>query len=916
MIPADAVPPTDDATSLSPEEVRRTLHELRVQQIELEQQNEELRRTQVELDASRSRYFDLYDLAPVGYVTLSEQGLILEANLTVASLLGVTRNELVRQPLSRFVFKDDSDSYYRQRKQLFESHEAQAYDVRMVKEDRTVFWAHFAAVVSEGAAGECVCRMTLSDITERKREERTLAQIRAAVEASSDAIGISDAQGHHVYQNKALSDLFGYATAEELEAAGGGPAVVKAPTVSRAMFDAILHGGSWVGELEMVTKSGRVFPAFERADAILDGAGEVVGVMGIITDMTERKEREDALRLFKELVQHSSDAIGMSTPEGRHYYQNDAFNSLFGEIGGRPHETVYVDAGVGNYVFDTIMGGRSWEGEVEMFGRDGTVLDIFLRAFAIKDQDGRVLGLVGLHTDITQRKRAEEALRESQRLLAETGQIGKVGGWEWDIATGQQTWTQAVYDIHEVDSTFRPTVDSGIGFYASASRPTIVRLVQRAIEHGEPFDAELEIVTAKGNCRSVHVIGRADLPRGRILGFFQDITQRKRAEAAKDALEEQLRQAQKMESIGRLAGGVAHDFNNMLGVILGHTEMAMDEIDPAKPLHASLEEIRKAATRSADLTRQLLAFARKQTVSPKMLDLNDTVANTLTMLGRLVGEGIRLTWEPGANVWPVKIDPSQVEQILANLCVNARDAIAGVGTITVATANIVDDADWTDVDDVVRGEYVRLTVSDTGCGMNAETLSHLFEPFFTTKEFGQGAGLGLSSVLGAVEQNGGVIKVRSELGAGTTFRIYLPRHVDQPEQTQSSGREGLAVRGHETILLVEDEPAILRLTTTMLERQGYTVLSAPNPSDAIRLATAHASEIHLLLTDVVMPDMNGAELSKQVESIHPHLKRLFMSGYTADVIAEHGLVDDDVCFIQKPFSTKDLAAKVREALGG
>jgi two-component system cell cycle sensor histidine kinase/response regulator CckA len=309
-----------------------------------------------------------------------------------------------------------------------------------------------------------------------------------------------------------------------------------------------------------------------------------------------------------------------------------------------------------------------------------------------------------------------------------------------------------------------------------------------------------------------------------------------------------------------------------------------------------------------------LAFARKQTVLPSVLDLNETVAGTLKMLGRLIGEDIRLTWEPGANLWPVKIDPTQMDQILTNLCVNARDAIAGVGTITVATANAVDDADWSDVADAVPGEYVRVTVSDTGCGMNAETRSHIFEPFFTTKGVGEGTGMGLASVSGAVEQNGGLIQVRSELGAGATFRVYLPRHVGQVEQAQAGLGTRCAERGHETILLVEDEPSILFMTTRMLERQGYTVLAASTPGEAIQLATAQAGQIHLLMTDVIMPDMNGRDLAKHLLTRYPHLPRLFMSGYTADVIADNGVMEDRVSFIQKPFAIKELAAKVREAL--
>ncbi|MFI5380950.1 MAG: ATP-binding protein, partial [Tepidisphaerales bacterium] len=401
----------------------------------------------------------------------------------------------------------------------------------------------------------------------------------------------------------------------------------------------------------------------------------------------------------------------------------------------------------------------------------------------------------------------------------------------------------------------------------------------------------------------------------KILGIVTDITERKRVEEEKAGLETQLRHAQKMESVGRLAGGVAHDFNNMLGVILGHTELAMEQVDPAQPLYGDLEEIRKAAERSANLTRQLLAFARKQTAAPRVLDVNQTVAGMLKMLERLIGEDIHLHWQPNADLWPVHVDPSQLDQILANLCVNARDAIEGVGEITIETGNIaLDEGYCARHAGLLPGEYVTLTVSDTGSGMDRETQSHLFEPFFTTKGVGAGTGLGLATVYGIVKQNNGWINVDSKLGRGTTFTIYLPRHVNKAGPTLSDGATQSVVRGHETILLVEDESLILTMTTTMLQKQGYTVLAAGTPGEAIRLAREHAGEIHLLMTDVVMPEMNGRDLARNLLSLYPGLKRLFMSGYTADVIAHHGVLDEGVYFMQKPFSMSRLSVKVRQAL--
>ncbi len=393
-----------------------------------------------------------------------------------------------------------------------------------------------------------------------------------------------------------------------------------------------------------------------------------------------------------------------------------------------------------------------------------------------------------------------------------------------------------------------------------------------------------------------------------IVGTITDITERVN-------LESQLRQAQKMESVGRLAGGVAHDFNNMLSVILGYGELALHQTSPDQPMHSALQEIIKAAQRSADITRQMLAFARKQTIAPKRLDINKTIGGMINMLKRLIGEDIDLAWLPGKTVWPVMIDPGQIDQILVNLCVNARDAIADVGKVTIETGNAdFDEAYCKDNPGFKAGEYTSFAVSDNGCGMNGETLEKIFEPFFTTKESGKGTGLGLATSYGIVKQNNGFINVYSEPSHGTTFKIYLPRHRPQKESLAEKEKAHTATSGHETILLVEDEPAILEITQIMLEGLGYTVIAVNTPGEAIAFARKHKIEIHLLITDVVMPEMNGRDLAKNILAVHPNVKRLFMSGYTANVIAHHGVLDEGVNFIQKPFSKRQLEAKVREAL--
>jgi signal transduction histidine kinase/ActR/RegA family two-component response regulator len=383
----------------------------------------------------------------------------------------------------------------------------------------------------------------------------------------------------------------------------------------------------------------------------------------------------------------------------------------------------------------------------------------------------------------------------------------------------------------------------------------------------------------------------------------------------REKLQNELAQASKMESVGRLAGGVAHDFNNMLGVILGHVEMALEQVDTDGPLYDDLEEIQKAAQRSVDLTRQLLTFARKQIISPKVLDLNDTVAGMLKMLQRLIGEDIQLSWRPGHLLWPVNVDPSQIDQILVNLCINSRDAISGVGSISIETRNaVITEDDGEQRPELTAGEYCLLEVKDNGSGISPEDIVTIFEPFFTTKPMGKGTGLGLATVYGIVKQNRGCVTVDSRPGKETVFKIFLPRFSDSRPLEALKSNGALLVGGKETILLVEDDPSILKMAEIMIRRLGYNVLCAPTPSEAIRYASEYHGEIHLLITDVIMPEMSGRDLASRLLEQKPDLRLLFMSGYTADLINPHGVLSEGIQFIQKPFSKSDLAASIRKAI--
>lgn len=557
----------------------------------------------------------------------------------------------------------------------------------------------------------------------------------------------------------------------------------------------------------------------------------------------------------------------------------------------------------------------------KVFG--GTGAYVFTAAAPLFDSDGNRWGAIESIRDMTEQKRAEEALRRSEEkyrelvenansIILRMDNMGKV--------TFMNEFALRFFGYSEDEIIGRSVIGTIVPPLETSGRDLQLMIEDIALNPNR-YASNINENMRKGGERVW--IAWTNKPirydNGKVtetLCVGNDITDRRKAEKERENLQAQLNQAQKLESVGRLASGVAHDFNNMLGVILGHADLVLGEITPDIPLYHNVVQIKNAAERSADLTRQLLAFARKQTINPRLLDLNKTISGVLKMLRRLIGEGINLVWKPCTDVWPVKIDPSQVDQILTNLAVNARDAMTGIGSITIETSNIVLDDSYSDTHNgFTAGSFVMLAVSDIGAGMDKATLDRIFEPFFTTKELGKGTGLGLATVYGIVKQNNGFINAYSEPGHGTTFKIYIPRAEEQAaEKPVPDAKRDL--EGTETVLLVEDEEPLLALNKAILERHGYLVLASRNPREALRIAQTHPGPIHLLLTDVVMPEMNGKDLKNRLEEIKHGFKCIFMSGYAADVIAHHGVLDEGIHFLQKPFSVLSLTEKIRNVLDG
>lgn len=526
-----------------------------------------------------------------------------------------------------------------------------------------------------------------------------------------------------------------------------------------------------------------------------------------------------------------------------------------------------------------------------------------------------------LEKEKTEVRRLIEQLQDSEALFRSQFEYGNIGivittpDKEW-IRTNEQFRRIVGYSEEELHNRSWPEIT-----HPEDLDTEMIRYNQMLAGELDSYEMEKRIFHKCENLIFIQInvccFRNPDRSIRFVIASILDITDRKLAEQEKERLDAQLLQAQKMESVGLLAGGIAHDFNNMLSVVIGHSELAMGSLDPGNPLHRKIRTIHQAALRSADLVRQLLAFARKQTVSPKVLDINETISGMLKMLHRLIGEEIDLAWIPGQDIGRIRMDPSQVDQILANLLVNARDAIQGVGTISIETDSaVLDDGYCAAHLGFQPGRFVKLSISDNGSGMDAKILEKIFDPFFTTKAVWQGTGLGLAMVYGIVKQNEGFINVYSEVGQGTTFKIYLPVvEVLEDAVPQKAAAED-ALTGTETVLLVEDDHLVLEMGQAFLEQQGYIVLTAATPEDAIALAQSYNGRIDLLMTDVVMPQMNGRELAQRLGETIAHLKCLFVSGYTENVIAHRGILDPGVHFLSKPFSMQELAAKVRDILDG
>ncbi len=648
-------------------------------------------------------------------------------------------------------------------------------------------------------------------------------------------------------------------------------------------------------------------------------------------EIKDRERTEEALResekRFRLLVESVKDyAIFMLDPRGHIISWNVGAERIHGyqseEILGQPISVFYTDRdkklGKPEETLKTAMAEGRYEGQGWRVKKNGSRFWGEMVITELRDKAGVLRGFAKVARDITARKLAENALRESEERMRELFDSAPVGYHELDlkghiVQVNQTELGMLGYTAKEMigQPVWKFIVEEDQFHEAMMAKLAKGVLSSKALEHnfkrkdGTSFPALIEDRILKD---SVGII------KG-IRSTLQDITELKKAEEEMASLQEQFRQSQKMEAIGRLAGGIAHDFNNLLTIIKGYSQLSLMELTEDHPLKGSIEEISKASDRASGLTRQLLAFSRRQILEVKVLDFNALLRDLEKMLHRILGEDIELATFLSEDLARVKADPGQIEQVIMNLAVNARDAMSSGGKLTIETKNVELDQEYARSHVGSKpGHYVMISASDTGVGMPSEIKERIFEPFFTTKEKGKGTGLGLSTVYGIVKQSKGNIWVYSEPGYGTTFKIYLPQ-VDEPlEALKDKLSEKALVGGNETILVVEDEEEVRKLTVRILQNKGYRVLTASDGNAALLVVKRYVSPIHLMLTDVVMPGINGRELAKKMESFHPKMKVLYMSGYTENAIVHHGILDEKMDYIPKPFTVEGLTKKVREAL--
>ncbi len=762
---------------------------------------------------------------------------------------------------------------------------------------------------------------THTNITARKQAEEALQEntafLREVIDTSPTCIFVKDRDGRYVMVNKAIAELYDLNKEDmigrtDMELSGlESLDTEEAERFIRDDREVISNQRSKSISEESLTQSDGTTRWFQTIKVPLTTSSMSDCLLGVAVDITEQKHSVDELRKRSDAMNASSEGLAILDAEKKFVYLNPACAGIYGykeagDLLGKSWDILFdwsERERAANRIFPLLKHHRAWRGEVAGRKKDGTVFPQEVSLTMLEDG-----GLLCVVQDITERKNYE---KEYLELIDGMNDSAYVISFEGSFIAVNDTATRSLgYSREELLSMGPAGIDQCFG-------PGDIREMIEGMRSDERQVFETVHRRKDGGTFPVEISSSRITFRGTpaILSIARDLTERRKAEEEKAKLEEQFHQAQKMESIGRLAGGVAHDLNNLLSPILGYGEMLLEDAPANDPRRESIEEIVGAGKRSQALVRQLLAFSRKQPLRFQQIDINDLIRNFKKLLRRTIREDIKIRTKLAKSLPKVSGDIGQLEQVIMNLAVNAQDAMPQGGQLKIETSEAELSEGHTRGEEGVKpGRYVMAAVIDTGTGMDSSALDHMFEPFFTTKDKGQGTGLGMSTVYGIVNQHGGTIRAFSEPGLGTTIRIYLPASCEPGEAAETSSLKQAEKGGSETVLLAEDDQQARKLSSTVLKRMGYNVLIAENGLEALSLAEGHKEEIHLLLTDVIMPDINGRDLFNRVSALRPGIRVLYMSGYTDDVIAHHGVIDSGVEFIEKPFNIKTLSAKVREVL--
>jgi PAS domain S-box-containing protein len=855
----------------------------------------------------------------------------LIANNMFLKYRGMDREQVVGRSVSEVLGKDVFERVVKKNLDTCFQGEFAQYEMKYTYPDlgeRDLLVSYFPI---EGPDGVNRVASVIRDITERKQVEEALhterQRFQMLFEHAPFGMVMIDKDGTFKYMNPKFKELFGYDLADVPDGKTWFRKAYPDPTYRHHAISA------WINDL-------KIFPPGERRPRVFtvtcnDGTEKIVNIISVqletgenfITceDITEHMHFEETLRQSEEryrtLFEGSRDAVYISTREGRFVDFNQAFLDLFShsreELMVLQSQDFYVHP-IDRYRFQQEIekNGFVRDYEVKLRKQGGKEMDCLLTASVRREKDGTILGYQGIIRDITERKLIEEALRDSEAryraIFENTGTGMLIIGEDTTVSLANAETEKILgYSIDEIKGK------SWTEFIVKEDleRMTEYHHMRRIDPTAVPKNYESRLINSKGEMRDIFLTVSMIPKTNKTVASLLDITNRKRAEQEMKALEEQLRQSQKMEAIGRLAGGIAHDFNNILTIIKGYSQLSLSELKEGHPLRENLEGIKKSTDRATDLIRKILAFSRRQVMEMKVLDLNTLLMDLDKLLHRVIGEDIELVAVLAEDLGRVKVDPGQIEQVILNMAVNAKDAMLNGGKLTIETTNTeLDEAYARSHLAVAPGRYVMLSVSDTGVGMSPEVKERIFEPFYTTKEKGKGTGLGLSTVYGIVKQSGGNIWVYSELGQGTTFKIYLPREEEPLEEIREKVVNGELPLGSETVLVAEDEEEVRKLAVRILEKQGYKVLEASQGEEALFISKKHEEPIHLLVTDVVMPGMSGRDLSERLTSLRPEIKILYMSGHSDSAIIHHGVLERGVNLLQKPFTPEALARKVREVL--